>query len=234
MKNKIFLLTILVLFGFRVNAQTKSFIDQPYIEVNGIGDSLVVPNEIYIRIILSEKDSRDKISLEESEKKMVTTLAGLGLNTEKDLSTTDMMSNYQAYLLKKKGILKTKEYLLKVSDANTAGKVFIKMEEAGLANCSIDKVSHSNLEGIKNDCRSKAVKNALERAKALVQPLGQSVKNALHIVDLENSYNYPEARAANIRIRGMASNDAVTEDSPIIDFEKIKIRISVTVKFVLL
>ena len=82
-------------------AQTKNFIDQPYIEVFGYADTLVTPNLIYIKIIIDEKDSRDKISLEEQEHKMITAFKTLGLNTEVDLTTSDMLSNYKFYFLKK-------------------------------------------------------------------------------------------------------------------------------------
>lgn len=85
--------------------QTKNFIDQPYIEVAGYSDTLVTPNLIYIKIIIAEKDSRDKISLEEQETKMITAFKNLGINTEVDLTTSDMLSNYKFYLLKQKDIV---------------------------------------------------------------------------------------------------------------------------------
>ena len=44
----IFLLTI-----FISQAQTKSFLDQPYLEVAGSADTLVMPNEIYIKVLLT-------------------------------------------------------------------------------------------------------------------------------------------------------------------------------------
>ena len=69
--------------------QTKNFIDQPYIEVAGYADTLVTPNQIYIKIIISEKDSKDKVSVEEQENKMITSLKTININTEKDLTTSD-------------------------------------------------------------------------------------------------------------------------------------------------
>ncbi|RYE54063.1 MAG: hypothetical protein EOP48_13055, partial [Sphingobacteriales bacterium] len=116
-------LTILAFLLFSIlvaNSQAKNFIDQPYIEVSGSADTLVTPNEIYIRIILSEKDTRDRVSIEELELKMVAALKGLSLDTEKDLTTSDMTSNFKTYLLKSKDVIKTKIYTLKVTDAVTA------------------------------------------------------------------------------------------------------------------
>ena len=59
----------------------KSFLDVPYIEVNGYADTLVTPNEVFIKIIISEADTKDRISLEELERKMVSGLKQLGINT---------------------------------------------------------------------------------------------------------------------------------------------------------
>src|SRR3954469_19975792 len=130
-------LTVLLFLTFLAGqSQTKNFLDQPYIEVSGSADTLVTPNEIFIKILLSEKDTKDRVSIEELEIRMVNALKALGLDTEKDLTTADMASNFKFYLLKSKDVIKTKLYMLKVSDAVTASKIFIKLEELGISNNS--------------------------------------------------------------------------------------------------
>jgi len=53
---RIFLISMLCLAVISISlAQTKNFIDQPYIEVFGYADTLVTPNLIYIKIIIDEK-----------------------------------------------------------------------------------------------------------------------------------------------------------------------------------
>jgi uncharacterized protein YggE len=80
--NRTLLVTGLILASLtNTLAQTKTFIDQPYIEVGGYADTLVTPNEIYIKIIISEKDSKDRTSVEEQENKMITAFKGMGINT---------------------------------------------------------------------------------------------------------------------------------------------------------
>ena len=76
-------LSILPLASF---SQTKSFLDVPYIEVNGSADTLVTPNEININFIISEGDVKNRKSIEDQEKKMVMGFKGLGINTEKNLT----------------------------------------------------------------------------------------------------------------------------------------------------
>jgi uncharacterized protein len=224
-----FVLTFLV-----GQSQTKNFIDQPYIEVSGSADTLVTPNEIFIRILLSEKDTRDRVSIEELEQKMVAALKGLGLDIEKDLTTADMVSNFKFYLLKSKDVIKTKLYTLKVKDAVTASQVFMKLEELGISNTSIDRVDHSDLENIRNIMRTNAIANAKARAIALTKPLNQSVGLAIHISDAENYNQQLQGRVAGIQIRGATTlqNDSY-KDLPKIDFEKIKVTANINAKFIL-
>ena len=216
------------------NSQTKNFIDQPYIEVNGSADTLVTPNEIYIRILLSEKDTRDRASIEELEQKMVTALKGMDLDTEKDLTTSDMTSNFKSYLLKSKDVIKSKMYTLKVKDAITASKVFIKLEESGISNTSIERIDHSDLNNLKNRMRTKAILDAKERAIALTKPLDQTIGSAINIVDTDNNSQLLQGRVPGIQVRGMTlvqSNGYI--DLPKIEFEKIKVTAGINAKFLL-
>lgn len=230
---KKYILTVLLISVFITGqTQTKNFIDQPYIEVNGNADTLITPNEIFIKIVISEKDTKDKVSVEESELKMVNALKALGIDTEKDLTTNDMSSNFRSYLLKGKDVLKTKQYILKVKDALTASKVFIQLEELGISNTSIDRVDHSDLDNIRNLMRVKAVSDAKARAVALTKPLNQSVGAAIHITDLDVN-NLLQGRLYGVSIRGAATFSKSVEELPKIEFEKIKVAANTSVTFIL-
>ena len=234
--NKI-LITIAFLFTTLLSSsgQTKNFIDQPYIEVGGYADTLITPNQIFIKIIIAERDTRDKVSVEELESKMITALKALGINTETDLTTSDMLSNYRFHLLKQKNILKSKEYILKVADAATASKAFIQLEDLGISNTSINRVDHTDLENIKNTSRAKAIFNAHKKAISLTRPINQTIGNAIHITDNETNFdNQLQGRVAGLQIRGMASSDQYQGyQQPKIEFEKIKVSATVSVKFIL-
>jgi uncharacterized protein len=117
--------------------QTKNYIDQPYLEISGSADTLVTPNEIYIKIVISEKDTKDRTSLEELELKMYDALKALGIPVDNSLTTSDMASNFKFYFLKSKDVMKSKQYILKVGDAVTASKVFIELENLGVSNTQL-------------------------------------------------------------------------------------------------
>ncbi len=229
----LFIATVFLTF-IANSQQTKNFIDQPYLEVSGSADTLVTPNEIYISIILSEKDNRDRVSLEDMEKRMVEALKELGIDTEKDLALGDILSNFKTYFLKSRNIIKTKSYTLKVSDANIAGLVFMRLEEAGISNVSIDRISHTDRESIQLQMNARAAFNAKSVAVAITGPLGQSPGPAIHITRLDAIVQALPGSAAGIRIRGLSTNKGTGMiELPKIEFEKIRISATVHVKFAL-
>ena len=229
---KIFLSSIIVFWAMTALAQTKNFIDQPYIEVAGAADTTVTPNEIYIRITISEKDTRDRTSVEELEGKMVAALKALGIDTEKELTTSDMASNFRSYLFRGKDVLKAKEYILKVSDAVMASNVFMQLEALGISNTSIDRVDHSELKLFQNLMRTRAVEDAKTRAVALTKPLAQTVGVAINIID-------NDAGNVNGVLQGFTPGLSITAarrtgtEPERINFEKIRVDADVNVKFVL-
>jgi uncharacterized protein len=231
MRKPLFFLLALFATTQQALAQTKNFIDQPFIEVSGAADTLVVPNEIYIRIVISERDSRDRVSVEEQELAMLTAFNAMGLNTEQNLSNSDLLSNYKFYLLKQKEVLKSKEYILKVGDAATASKVFVKLEDLDISNVSIHRVDHSQFEALENECRSKAILDARQKALALTKPIGQTIGKAIHIVDAHEGVQISGGRAA-VQYSNYTTYDKL-ESTPKIQFEKIRIVSSVVATFIL-
>lgn len=232
--NKIYFALVFTMVCYYSRSQTKNFIDQPYLEVNGNADTLITPDEIFINIVISEKDTRDRIPLEEQEAKMIAAFTGSGIDIENDLSTSYMGSSFKNYLLRGKDVIKTKQYVLKVGDAETAAKVFLLLEQLDISNSSIQRVGHSDLIKLKNAMRSKAIENAKERATALLQPLKQSMGAAIHIVDNE-SYNASNqiygSQLQEVVVTGYALRGKLQGTNSKMEFEKIKVGASVNVKF---
>jgi hypothetical protein len=226
----LFILTVLA-----GHSQTKNFLDQPYLEVAGSADTLVTPDEIYIRITISEKDTKDRSSVEELEQKMYDALKETGIDVDKSLATSDMASNFKFYFLRSKDVIKTKQYVLKVGDVATASKVFIELENLGISNTSIDRVAYSELESIKNQMRSKAVENAKARAVALTKPLNQNIGAAIHISDLEVSNMGQQFRGQldEVVVVGYGTRKKQGVELPKIEFEKINVVTNLNVKFIL-
>jgi len=212
-------------------SQTKNFIDQPYLETTSKVDTLVKPDIIYLDILLREKDNRNRVSVEELENKMASKLESMGIDLRKQLTLSDLASNFKKYFLKQKDVLKSKAYKLKVFDAQTAGKVLVELENLGISNVSLDKTEYSKIEELKLSLKSKAVKKAKIQAEYLVRPLNQSVGGAIFIVDKYNQgYDYDGA-LEEVVVLGY-SNKRKAEYKPVeIEFKPIKVETEVTIKF---
>lgn len=229
---KIGLLLIIALLSLQGYSQEKNFIDQPYLETTAIVDTLVVPDRIYLSILITEKDTRGRTSVEELENRMNTKLIALGIDTKKQLTLSDVTSNFKKYFLKGTDVLKNKAYTLLVYDAETAGKVIAGLESIEISNVHLNKTEYSKIEQLKIELKLKAVLKAKKQAESMLKPLNQNIGKALYISDLNsNITNALQGRVAGIQIRGYSSYKA-EEYKPIdIEFEKIKIESAVTIKF---
>lgn len=229
---KRFMTLVAVLITIAASAQgDKNFIDQNYIEVNGRAEMEVTPDLIYLKILINEKDSKNKTALAESEKQMIKKLESLGVNITKDLTIKDLSSDYRFYLLNKTQILLAKEYQLVVHNGATAGKVFIELEKIGISNIRVDRVDHSRIEEFRREVKVNAVKAAKDKASALAKAIDQSVGRALYIQEMDFT-PYRAMANANVMLRGYSS-DSSPEDSdmPALDFEKIHLEYSVMARF---
>jgi uncharacterized protein YggE len=230
---KTILLITISLISFNSISQEKNFIDQPFIETSAKTDTLVIPDNIYITILLNEADSKNKKSTEELEQLLEQTLKKLNINTQKDLSLLDYASDFKKYFLKGQNILKTKNYSLLVHDAVTAGKVFAELESVGISNVNIEKTEYSKAEALMETLKSKAILKAKKNAEVFASPLGQKVGKAIYISD-SSFLNALQGQVAGIQIRGAASIYGSRAAEPIlVDFQKIKFEAQVNVKFVL-
>ena len=227
------LIIFTLLFSTSLFAQNgeKNFIDQNFIEVNGRAEMEIVPDEIYIKITINEKDIKGKTLLD-VEKNMFDKLKELGFDLTKDLSIKDLISNFQYYWFIKSDIILSKEYQLCVHDAKSAGKVFIELQKIGISNTSIDHVENSNIIQYRREVKIAAIKAAQEKAKAMVIAINQDIGRALYIQELENA-NQLQGKMMGINIRGF-SNTAIYGSraaEPEIEFEKIKLEYDILVRF---
>jgi uncharacterized protein len=231
------LFSLLLLSSSLIFAQTgeKNFIDQNYIEVTGKAEMEIAPDEIYIRIIINEKDFKGKI-LADIEKSMYEKLKELNIDISKDLAIKDFISNFQYYWFIKSDPKLSKEYQLLVHDAKTAGNVFIELQKLGISNASISSVENSKIMEYRRAVKIEAIKAAQDKAKQLALAINQDIGRAIYIQEIEiNGRNLSGSNAAmsNIAVRGYASQNVYGANmpGPEIEFEKIKLEYSMLVRF---
>lgn len=232
MKKFTFIALIIIVSVSNSFSQNKNFIDQPFLETKAKVDTLVTPDRIYLNIIITEKDTKGKTSVEELESKMESRLKSLGIDTKKNLTLNDLASNFKKYFLKSQDVLKMKSYTLMVTDAIIAGKVVIALEKMDISNVSINRTEYSKIENLRLELKSKAVLKAKKQAEYLCKPLNQQVGNAIFIADTYASHNFRNM-SSSIQIRGAASLEQTKFKPADIQFDKIKVEAEVNVKFVL-
>ncbi|MBT8177698.1 MAG: SIMPL domain-containing protein [Eudoraea sp.] len=231
MKHKFFILGISifliasVIFPLQVAAQQKNFIDQPFLETTASVDTLVVPDRIYLNILISEADTKGRISVEELENRMAAKLKSLGIDLDTQLSLGDLGSDFKKYFLRKTDIQKEKAFKLLLYDGLTVGKVLQGLETIGISNISLDKTEYSQMGALKLKLKVRAIIQARKQASKLVEAIGQNLGKAIHVQDFEPNF---------ITLRGVSALRAKADESfePLdVEFNKIKVEGRLNVKF---
>lgn len=228
-----FLLTI-SFSGFSQTGE-KNFIDQNYIEVTGKAELDIIPDMIYLKIILSDKDNKNKQSLDEIEKSMIGKLTEIGIDLNKDLSVKDFASNFKSYWLSKSDVILTKEYQLIVHDTKVLQKIFFEFQRLGISNVTIEKLDNTKIEKFRKEVKINAIKAAKDKAESLTVSLNQAIGRAIYIQELENPYfaNALQGRVAgmNVRMKSAALGSSDDSSAPDVEFEKINLQYSILVRF---
>lgn len=222
-------------FSFSQNGE-KNFIDQPYIDVTGTIETEIIPNEIYLNIVLNENDNKGKLSVEEQENQMLTVLKTLEIDLNKNFSILDFEGFYKRKLLADNEVTKTKKYQLIVNDGETLGKVYQALDRINISNISITKTSHSDIEKITRETKLKALIVAKEKANDYALVINQSIGKAIFIQESQNIQN-SNFYGNNL---GMLNEVIVTgygaskrEKIENLNFKKITVSATVSAKFIL-
>jgi len=230
-----FLLTAILTFGQTNNLKPE---EQPYIEVTGTAEQEVTPDEIYIGIVIREKYvGKAKVTIEEQEEKLKAVVKSLGIDLT-NLYLSDANADYVKIRWQKKDVLTKKDYILKVSNATTVGKVFQELEKLEITDALISKVSHSKIDSLKKEVRIMAIKAAKNKADYLLTAIGEQTGKPLIITEnpqtiYRSEYQYLATRnvssVASTFVGGYQSKDKDNE----IEFQKIKLTTSIYVKFLI-
>ena len=219
---KLILMAAVMLSVLPAAAQEQaSKFDASYIQVWGQAEKEITPDEFYLSVTINEKDSKGKISIQTQERAMLDALKKLGVDTQKQLRVVDMSSEY----FKKGNALAWKQFQLKLNTPEQVAQVFGSLNDLGISNVSMEKVTHSQLDQYKNEVRIAAMKSAQANAQTLAGAIGQKA-------DVVPYYgNVFMARS----MKAAVANDAAEAagEAAGLDFKTIKLKYSIQAKFVL-
>jgi uncharacterized protein YggE len=221
----LFLLVTSISLGQDINLQ-----NIPQLQTIATYTQEVYADKIILSIALSEADTKGKISVEELEQRMKKVLLDNGIDIKKQLTLTNMASDFRDYFLKKTDVQKVKNYELVIFDALTAGKILKGLEKKEISNVRLLKTEYSKLEELKIELKGKAVLKAKRQAEEMLKNLDQELGPAIFISDMQTKM-YPMRASLNTLVTYNGENDSNKNESLDVNFDKIKVESTITVYF---
>lgn len=233
----VFLLCLMVLAVNITSAQNiaNEGETKPFIELNGTAEKEVIPDEIYITIVIKERlVNREKLTVETQENNLKTSLKSIGVDLI-NLAVADASADYVKITWQTKDVISKKEYLLKVSNATTLSKVFEQLSALEIDDAYVKRVSHSKLDSLKKEVRIAAIKSAKEKADYLLTAIGEQTGKALVVKEV-NTSSYQNELTRNYTVNSKLSSYGASDlfdSNPKneIQFQKIKITATLYTKF---
>ncbi len=229
---KIFILSLLVI-SFAATAQTNTQQPNPYIDVTGKAEKEIIPNEIYIGFPLKERmEKGKKVTINLQETRLKQALKEIGIPVE-NLSVSDVSSSLLKTGWWKKNVLAKADYTLKVSSTKNLKQLLNRFESLKIKQARVVKVDHSDMVLLRKQNRIAAIKAAKEKAKYLLEAIGENVGKPL-IVNEQQSHRYDNLHRYNqLNVVPVGINYKQESKDPDsgVAFEKIRIVSTVYVKF---
>jgi uncharacterized protein YggE len=199
-----------------------------FIEVTGSADSLVLPNQIYIRFGITEKETRTRVQLEEIELKIISGLRSIGIDPEIQLSIQDQLNNIRQYALKKNEG-SPREYTVKLYDSKSLVSTLNLLDNLGIQNVRMDRLEHYESPIVRSILSMRALENARQKAAKLALVNGQQIGAVLSIIEEPSKSDVLYAKDAHMSMRLKKADNMES----VIDLQRILITSSLRVKFLL-
>lgn len=214
-------------------------IKQKTINVSGIAEMEVVPDEIYVQIELREYDRKGggKADIETLKTDFLKSALSIGI-VETDISVQSYSGWDGDYWWYKKNKKKNPDmkasitYLVKIASTKKMDELVQKLDDEATQNFSIAKVSHSKLETFKKQLKIEAIRAARDKANYLAEAINEKAGEALTINEPMEANFFPQPVYANKMMTNANMEDATGGgETPVIDFKKMKLRFEVNVIF---
>ena len=216
--------------SFGAAAQTTGENYNSYIEVSGYAEQEVDPDVFYMRIVIDEMDSKGKNSLESQQKAMISALQTIGIDTDSQLKRLSLSSSYY----KRKSNLASGTYQLKLNRAEDVSRVWSALDNLALSDIAFTKAEYSGMDSLRNEVKSKAVRNAREQAQSMAGAIGQTVGKCfyMYVGQSGNAILYAQPRMTKAVMLDAANGLGISEEESI-EFSSIKVSANINAKFVL-
>tara|TARA_B110000211_G_scaffold229507_1_gene287373 strand:+ start:616 stop:1314 length:699 start_codon:yes stop_codon:yes gene_type:complete len=228
MRIKKTMIALAVFFTTLSNAQTVT--EQPYIEVSGKSQMIVMPDQIIVSIVLKEK----KVTTTEQQlEALKAELLRLNIPIS-NLSLTHSNADYIRVKFRKRDLINKANYNLVLKNAKEVNEVFEMLDVIDVFKARITEVTHSKIVKFQKEMRISAVKASRDKADYLLKEL--DAKRGLPLVVREefpnSNYNLNNYRSNSVK-NPQVIHSKISSTGGEIGFRKIKITAQVYVKFLI-
>ncbi|MCK4662795.1 MAG: SIMPL domain-containing protein [Bacteroidales bacterium] len=233
MKNGLFLLTFILLFGI---SKSQDLNNEPirFIEVTGSAELEIEPDEIRLIIGIEEywkeefekktefKDYKTKIPIVKLENKLLIDLANVGIQ-EDDIIIKEV-GNYWRY--KGKEFLISKQFELILTDFKKVDEIIQSINTKGIKYMRIGELKNKNITDYRKQVKIEALKAAKNKADYLLSSIDKQVGEIISIIEFtaDNNFWRPQSMTSNVVM-------APSDNSGINNLRKIKLRYEIKAKF---
>jgi uncharacterized protein len=245
MKKIILLLAAACIFQL-ATAQQPLFANNPYpktISVSGSAEMEIVPDEIFVNVLLSEyqKKGDPKKDIETIKTNFLESCKAAGI-PDSVISIVSYSGNNNYYFIRKRkkntDLLANITYQVKFKSSKLMDDLVEKLDDNATQNFSIISVSHSRIIEFRRQLKIRAVQAAREKGIYLTEAVGERLGEAITINEPDESQPFYLDRSSisNNEYRQSNYSNVVSLDAPQtteVDFKKLKLRFEVSVVFAL-
>jgi uncharacterized protein YggE len=239
--NKIFMALVAFSIFQSLDAVSQETPKQKTINVSGLAEMEVVPDEIYVQVQLREYEKKGgaKVDIDAIKKDFLQAALSVGIK-ETDIAVQGYQGwdgNIWMYKKNKKknpDLNASITYQVKLATTGKMDELVQKLDDEATQSFFISNVSHSKLQEFKKELKIQAVKSAKEKAVYLAAAINEAAGEAITINEPNELNPYPVPMYANVMMKSEARVMGDNEQQvPNIDFKKIKLRFEVSATFAL-
>jgi hypothetical protein len=229
MRKLVWIVFFFQLLGANLSAQQPSVADKPFIEVYGTAEIEIDPDEVFVRIVLTERpEGKDRIIIDKLEDLLKKEIRELGIDLS-NLTVQNATADYTKFKMLKKEVVQSRQYVLKVNSQAVLSKLFERFDKINVTDAWIERIGHTKLAQFEKEAREKAVKSAREKADYMVVAAGMKLGMPLFMTEngTSNDGLVGQARKGYML---MEVADA-SEESEMPALRKLKVTSSVLIRF---
>lgn len=236
--NKYLVALIAMLLSLNLSGQNDRNPFPKTITVAGSAEIEVVPDEIYVQVVLREyeKKGKGKIDIELIKRDFLSHVKRAGIP-----DSLISIAEYDGYnehpwwrkRNKKDELYASISYQLKLKSSKQVDYIVNGLDDEATQNFFIQRTALSKITELRKQLKIAAVKSAKEKAEYLSAAINEKVGEAININEPHEYYApYYNVRNSNTKMREEMATDMASTPEPV-DFRKIKLRYDVTVVFAL-